>query len=379
MKTQTEPTALFKQKRLNSLDILRGFTLFLLVFLQPVLMALGKALQHPSYQAFLTHFRHASWEGIHFWDLVMPLFLFMTGVAMPFSFSKYREQKEKRGVYQRITKRVLLLFLLGMVVQGNLLALDWQQLYLYSNTLQAIAVGYLIAALIQLHLSTRMQLVATTLLLLLYALPFLLTGNYTPQGNWAEQVDKLILGQFRDGVYFTEDGLWHFSTSYHYTWVWSSLTFGVTVMLGTFANQLLMRYKQQPPKALARLIGVGLLLLTLGYLWSFQHPIIKKIWSSSMTLYTGGICFLLLALFYYWIDVRGKSSKLNWLKIYGMNSIVAYVLGMVINFRCIATSLFFGLESYLGSYYPAWITFVNYSILFLILRFLYQRAIFLRV
>ena len=98
-----------------------------------------------------------------------------------------------------------------------------------------------------------------------------------------------------------------------------------------------------------------------------------------MTLYTGGICFLLLALFYYWIDVRGKSSKLNWLKIYGMNSIVAYVLGMVINFRCIATSLFFGLESYLGSYYPAWITFVNYSILFLILRFLYQRAIFLRV
>jgi len=379
MKTQTEPTALFKQKRLNSLDILRGFTLFLLVFLQPVLMALGKALQHPSYQAFLTHFRHASWEGIHFWDLVMPLFLFMTGVAMPFSFSKYREQKEKRGVYQRITKRVLLLFLLGMVVQGNLLALDWQQLYLYSNTLQAIAVGYLIAALIQLHLSTRMQLVATTLLLLLYAIPFLLTGNYTPQGNWAEQVDKLILGQFRDGVYFTEDGLWHFSTSYHYTWVWSSLTFGVTVMLGTFANQLLMRYKQQPPKALARLIGVGLLLLTLGYLWSFQHPIIKKIWSSSMTLYTGGICFLLLALFYYWIDVRGKSSKLNWLKIYGMNSIVAYVLGMVINFRCIATSLFFGLESYLGSYYPAWITFVNYSILFLILRFLYQRAIFLRV
>lgn len=379
MKTQTEPTALFKQKRLNSLDILRGFTLFLLVFLQPVLMALGKALQHPSYQAFLTHFRHASWEGIHFWDLVMPLFLFMTGVAMPFSFSKYREQKEKRGVYQRITKRVLLLFLLGMVVQGNLLALDWQQLYLYSNTLQAIAVGYLIAALIQLHLSTRMQLVATTLLLLLYAIPFLLTGNYTPQGNWAEQVDKLILGQFRDGVYFTEDGLWHFSTSYHYTWVWSSLTFGVTVMLGTFANQLLMRYKQQPPKALARLIGVGLLLLTLGYLWSFQHPIIKKIWSSSMTLYTGGICFLLLALFYYWIDVRGKSSKLNWLKIYGMNSIVAYVLGMVINFRCIATSLFFGLEPYLGNYYPAWITFVNYSILFLILRFLYQRAIFLRV
>ena len=379
MKTQTEPTALFKQKRLNSLDILRGFTLFLLVFLQPVLMALGKALQHPSYQTFLTHFRHASWEGIHFWDLVMPLFLFMTGVAMPFSFSKYREQKEKRGVYQRITKRVLLLFLLGMVVQGNLLALDWQQLYLYSNTLQAIAVGYLIAALIQLHLSTRMQLVATTLLLLLYAIPFLLTGNYTPQGNWAEQVDKLILGQFRDGVYFTEDGLWHFSTSYHYTWVWSSLTFGVTVMLGTFANQLLMRYKQQPPKALARLIGVGLLLLTLGYLWSFQHPIIKKIWSSSMTLYTGGICFLLLALFYYWIDVRGKSSKLNWLKIYGMNSIVAYVLGMVINFRCIATSLFFGLEPYLGSYYPAWITFVNYSILFLILRFLYQRAIFLRV
>ena len=99
-----------------------------------------------------------------------------------------------------------------------------------------------------------------------------------------------------------------------------------------------------------------------------------------MTLYSGGWCLLLMALFYYVIDCKGFSKGLNWLKIYGMNSITAYVLGQVINFRGIVGSLFHGFEQFMGSdYYKVWLTFGNYMILFIILHLLYKRGIFLRV
>ena len=117
--------------RLASLDILRGFDLFLLVFFQPVFAALVRQLNLP--------FDHEVWEGFRFWDLVMPLFLFMTGASMPFSLSKYiGTSGSYRPVYRRILKRVFLLFVFGMIVQGNLLGLDGKHIYLYSNTLQSI-------------------------------------------------------------------------------------------------------------------------------------------------------------------------------------------------------------------------------------------------
>ena len=137
--------------RLASLDILRGFDLFLLVFFQPVFAALVRQMNLPFLNDILYQFDHEVWEGFRFWDLVMPLFLFMTGASMPFSLSRYiGTTGSYRPVYRRILRRVILLFVFGMIVQGNLLGLDSQHLYLYSNTLQSIAVGYFIAAVIQL-------------------------------------------------------------------------------------------------------------------------------------------------------------------------------------------------------------------------------------
>ena len=138
-------------QRLASLDILRGFDLFLLVFLQPVLVSLGACVDSSVMNAVLYQFDHEVWEGFRFWDLVMPLFLFMTGVSMPFSFSKYEREENRWFIYKKVLRRFVILFLLGMVVQGNLLGLDFKYIRLYSNTLQAIAAGYLIAALIQLN------------------------------------------------------------------------------------------------------------------------------------------------------------------------------------------------------------------------------------
>lgn len=365
--------------RLASLDILRGFDLFLLVFFQPVFVALGQQLNLPWLNSLLFQFDHEVWNGFRFWDLVMPLFLFMTGAAMPFSFSKYRNDPDKGAVYRRILRRVLLLFIFGMVVQGNLLGLNPKHIYFYTNTLQAIGVGYLIASVLLLHCSFKWQIIVTGLLLVVYWIPMTFCGDFTPEGNFAEQVDRAILGRFRDATYWNADGSWDFSPWYTYTWIWSSLTFGVTVMLGTFAGRIMKEGKENRAKVVRTLLLVGLALVGGALLWSLQMPVNKRIWSCSMTLLSGGYCFLLMAMFYYWIDYRGHSRGLNWLKIYGMNSITAYILGEVINFRCVAASVSYGLEQYLGNYYSVWLSFANYLIVFFILRMMYKREVFLKI
>ena len=132
-------------QRLESLDVLRGFDLFCLVALEGVLHPLGRAIDAPWYNDFLWCFSHVQWDGFSSWDLVMPLFMFMAGVSMPFALSRYKVMPDKWAVYRRIVKRVALLWIFGMMCQGNLLGLDPDRIYLYSNTLQAIAMGYLIS------------------------------------------------------------------------------------------------------------------------------------------------------------------------------------------------------------------------------------------
>ena len=98
-----------------------------------------------------------------------------------------------------------------------------------------------------------------------------------------------------------------------------------------------------------------------------------------MTLYSGGLCAALMALTYWWVDVRGHHRGLDWLKIYGMNPITAYVLGEVVNFRSIVASVSYGLAPILGEWYAVWLTFGNFLILFLILRVMYMNNIFLKL
>lgn len=352
--------------------------MFLLVFLQPVLWSMGEAVEGEWFASVIYHFDHEVWDGFRFWDIIMPLFMFMCGAAMPFSFAKYEDERGKTRLFGRILKRVVILWILGMIVQGNLLAMDASILRLYSNTLQAIAAGYLIGSVIVLNLSLRWQIAATALLLLVYWIPMTFCGDFTPEGNFAEMVDRNVLGHWRDDVYWDAAGNWHFHTPYTYTWIWSSLTFGVTVMLGYFAGIVIRRggRSMQTVKTLA-LIGTALVAASL--LWHLQMPIIKRLWTCSMTLFAGGICFLLMAAFYYWIDLKGHSRGLEWLKIYGMNSITAYVIGEVVNFRSIPASLTFGLERFIGEgWYQVWLTFANFSIVFLILWVMYRCRIFIK-
>lgn len=371
-------------KRLESLDALRGFDLFFLVALGPLMHSLARTANVEWLNESMWVFSHASWEGFSPWDLIMPLFLFMSGISMPFSLSRYKSISDKRPLLRRLAKRILLLWIFGMMCQGNLLALDPNTIYLYSNTLQAIATGYLITALLFLFTSRRTQIITAVVLLLVYwtAMQFITVdgyggGNYTPQGNLAEWIDNTVLGRFRDTAQVI-DGKVVVADWYHYTWILSSLNFGVTVLTGLFAGYI-AKDKIEEKKKLKLYFGTGITMVIAGWLWNFQMPVIKTIWTSSMVLVSSGYCFLLMGLFYYWIDYKGHRSGITWLKVYGMNSIVAYMLANVVNFRCIGESLFYGLEQYMGSYYSFLMTLWNIGAVYVIIWFMYKRGIFLKV
>lgn len=371
-------------KRLESLDALRGFDLFFLVALGPLMHSLARTANVEWLNESMWVFSHVSWEGFSPWDLIMPLFLFMSGISMPFSLSRYKSISDKRPLLRRLAKRILLLWIFGMMCQGNLLALDPNTIYLYSNTLQAIATGYLITALLFLFTSRRTQIITAVVLLLVYwtTMQFITVdgyggGNYTPQGNLAEWIDNTVLGRFRDTAQVI-DGKMVVADWYHYTWILSSLNFGVTVLTGLFAGYI-AKYKIEEKKKLKLYFGTGITMVIAGWLWNFQMPVIKTIWTSSMVLVSSGYCFLLMGLFYYWIDYKGHRSGITWLKVYGMNSIVAYMLANVVNFRCIGESLFYGLEQYMGSYYSFLMTLWNIGAVYVIIWFMYKRGIFLKV
>lgn len=372
-------------QRLESLDVLRGFDLFMLVGLEVALHHLSSAVNTPTFDSFMWCFSHVEWEGFSPWDLVMPLFMFMSGITIPFALSRYKDAQDRSLVYKRIFKRVVLLWIFGMMCQGNLLALNPDRLYLYSNTLQTIAMGYLISSLLYLHTRIRTQVIAAIVLLLGFweAMEFITYngyggGNYSPDGNLAEGLERTILGRFRDGASFV-NGEVIFSERYRYTWILSSLNFGVTVLTGVFAGHILKNKHLLPMKRLSYLIIIGISMVAVGWIWDIWHPVIKKIWTSSMVLVSSGYCFLLMALFYYLIDYKGYCKYTTWLKVYGMNSIVAYMLAMCINFSCISRSVFHGLAQYIGDYYQVLIALSNAAIIYFILWCLYKKQLFLRV
>jgi len=304
--------------RILSVDALRGFDMFWImqgkeVIVSLIVLILGSVPPWLQYQL-----SHPEWEGFSAWDMIMPLFLFITGVTIPFSMNKYIQgQGSRKKFYIRLFRRVLLLWILGMIAQGNLLSFDINKLHLFSNTLQAIAAGYFIASLVLLYVPLRFHIVITALLLVIYwiwmmflPLPGIGRGILQPEQNWAMYIDELILGRFRDGT--------------HYTWILSSLGFAATVMLGTHAGYIL-RNIQSRWKALGALVAVGILCLCLGWLWSFHFPIIKHIWSSSMVLWSAGWSFLLLALFYLIMEIGGLTTWAFPFMVIGSNAIIAYM------------------------------------------------------
>lgn len=368
-----------KKERLESLDILRGFDLWLLLMIGPIAEVINWTYTGPFVDALRHQTLHVDWHGFVLWDIIMPLFMFMSGVTIPFSMSKYRNgEKPGKQFYLRLLKRFCLLFFLGWIVQGHLLDLNPHTFHPFANTLQAIAVGYVGASLIYVYCGNKARIGATAALFIAYILVFAFSGTLHPDqyDNIAMTIDKAVLGSHRDGVIWNADGSWAYNPAYQYTWILSSLNFIVTVMLGCFSGELL---KNGSGKKGLKLFCMGLALTAAGLIMDPIFPIIKKIWSSSMTLFAGGISCIMLAFTYYIVDVKGWKKGIDWLKIFGMNSIAAYVIGEVIVFNSVSNSLLHGFEQFFGIYYPVLIAFANTIILALILKLMYKNKIFLKV
>ncbi len=358
--------------RLLSIDALRGFDLFIIVGGSRIILEFIKASKVGWLQPYVDQFEHVPWEGFRFLDLVMPLFLFIVGVVMPFSFAKRRERGDgKARLYLHVVLRTVVLFVLGMIAQGRLLEYDLSRLHIYCNTLQAIAAGYFIAAIIMLHLKLRWQIgVTAALLVVFFALlkwvpvPGHGAGVLTPEGNLAIYLDKLLLGRYQDET--------------PYTWILSSMTFACTVMLGVFAGYIL-RSSVRPLMKVAYLLGLGVATIALGLLWSLWFPIIKHLWTSSFVLYAAGMSCILLALFYLVIDVIGLRRWSFGFVVIGANAIFAYMATMLFNFGDIGQIFIGGLKRFLGPWYSFTYALAGFLVLWLILFYLYRKKTFLKI
>jgi predicted acyltransferase len=327
---------------------------------------------------WLNHqFEHSEWVGFTAWDLIMPLFLFVVGTAMPFAFARrIDEGQSKSQLYAKILRRTLILFLLGMAVQGHLLDFKLATLHIYANTLQAIAVGYLVTAVVMLNIGVLGQIIFAALMLvgfwlLLMYVPIAghAAGILEPHANVAMSVDEFVLGRFRDGT--------------PYTWILSGMTFAVSVFMGVFGAYVL-RSRLSPWGRAGALTVLGLGCLAAGWAWSEWggFPIIKHIWTSSMTLWAAGWCYLLLALFYILIDVLEFRRWAFPFVVTGANAIAIYViwdLKSLNPFPMMAKALVGGFAEHCGAAGPFLLAFTSVMLWWFVLYDLYRRKVFIRI
>lgn len=361
-----------KPARILSIDALRGFDMLMIILADRFFITLHEGSNSTFTLALANQFDHPKWLGSAFYDIIMPLFLFLVGAVIPFSMSKrIKGSSNLTPVYKKLIRRFVILFFLGWIVQGDLLALDLEKFKFFSNTLQAIAVGYIISCLAYIHLKRKGQfilfvscLIAYTLILMLGTVPGAERGVLLPETNIALYVDHLVFGQFEDGT--------------QYTWFLSGLGFIATTLSGVFAGELI-KSNLDRKKIAQKLLIYGVAGIVLGLLLSIWHPIIKKIWTSSFVLASSGVCFILMALFYWIIDVKGKVKWAFMLKVIGMNAIVAYVISHVIFFPGIAEDVLFGLKQYVGAYYDFVLTIGGFGILYFGLWYMFKKKTFIKV
>ncbi len=359
------------QNRILSVDALRGFDMFWITGGAAIFTTLHDAVKSPVTGAIAEQLEHVEWQGFHFLDIVMPLFLFLTGVSMPISFKRRLQKSSTADVWKHIFKRVIILWILGMMVQGHLLEYDFSKLAFFSNTLQAIAAGFIFSAVIILNLNIRWQLIVTCLLpiihsLCLYLIPVPEVGKVIiePHQNLSLYIDKLLLGSHHDGT--------------NYTWILTSINFTATVMTGVFASYILQSVLTSAKK-LQWLFITGLALFIGGLLLNIVDPIIKHIWTTSFVLFSSGICFLLLSLFYLIVDFWNIKGWTTFFIVIGSNSILAYMMGDMFTLGDLAAVFLRGLQSRLGEWYPFVLAVGTYTCFWLFFYYLYKKKIFIRV
>ncbi len=302
--------------RLLSLDFFRGITMFLLVAegteLWSVLVhdPIAGTFLEPVFQQF----HHHPWNGLRFWDLIQPFFMFIVGVAMPFSYAKRLKRGDSKSkITKHIIQRCIILLAFGVGLHcGYRHKLVWE----LWNVLSQLSVTILIAYILMRYKWSTQIIVSIGLLLLTEILyrTFPLEGYNQPfvkDHNFGSWMDMVLMGKINPG------GGWvtinFLPTAAHTIW-------------GVVAGQLLMSGHSELKKV--KLVAIaGAVALVLGYAldWTSVTPIIKRIATSSFTLASGGWALLVLALSYWIIDMKKIRGFVFPFAIVGMNSIFIYM------------------------------------------------------
>ena len=371
-------------QRVASVDALRGFSMFAILGVDVLAKAIEETLANAGW--FLaalgavigTQFTHAKWHGANFYDLVFPLFIFVTGTAIVLSLPKLVEHEGKWAAHKRVLGRSAVLFLLGVICYGGV-ANGWSEIRL-GGVLQRIALCYLFASLLFLNLSIRGMVASFAALLIGYwalmtfvPVPGVGAGSFAPGANLANWIDEHYLpGRKWEGNWDPEGIL-------------TTLPAIATCLLGVFAGLLLKNAKFEARQKSLWLIYAGVALLAAGLLWSLQFPINKYLWTSSFVLVAGGFAALLLGVCHEIIDVRGYRA---WPVVFmwvGASAIVLYVFNMITGFyplaqRIVGADVARLADTYLvqgaGQFFAA---ALGMAMAIAAARFLYRRRIFLRV
>ena len=373
---ETKKKEQHQTERLASLDMLRGFDMLWIIGGGSLIISLAKTTQWGWLQVIAEQMEHVKWDGFHFEDLIFPLFMFISGVAIPFAITAKVEKGVNRNLlFRKILKRGIILVLLGILYNGAL-EKGFTNMRV-ASVLGQIGLGYLFAATIVLYSrSFKIRLLwllgilaGIATLQLAIPVPGYGAGLLDPVGGINAWIDRLLLPGRLHGGTFDPEGL---------LCIVSAIT--VTLM-GSFAGFVLRDGNPASQRKAGVLAVVGAALFTVALLLSTFYPIIKANWTVPFNLLTAGIGFMLLSLFYFCIDVKNWTGgiiayKLLFFKVIGMNSITIYMATRILNFNQVSRFFTGWLASPLGD----WIIILGAITLeWLLLYSLYKKKIFLRV
>jgi predicted acyltransferase len=306
--------------RLLSLDFMRGFIMVLLALESTGLYEhLSEASEGTFFHNFMQQFFHHPWNGLHFWDLIQPGFMFMAGVSMAYSLRKQKQQGYTWNTsFKKTLKRCALLFFWGVLdyaVRPHGLSFElWDVLTQLSFT---TLVAFLIF-----DWSITAQVIFCVFLLLLTEVLYRFTNipnfdqPFTDQHNFGNYVDLILMNKIN-----------------HDGWVAiNCIPTAVHTISGALTGKLFLSDRKDKIKPL---IGLGIICLIVGYGLDVAHitPIIKRIATSSFTLASLGWCLLGLAFCYWWIDIRNHKNYLQFFLVVGMNSLFIYLFFEIVGSR----------------------------------------------
>jgi len=364
-----------KPTRLKSLDALRGFDMLWIIGLDLFIRAVAGITESPLLDWWAEQTQHAQWDGLRAYDLIFPVFVFISGVAIPYAMrAKLERGTGKLKLTLHTLKRVALLIFLGLVYNG-FLQLNWETLR-YASVLGTIGIAYGIAALVFLFTRsfiTRIAwaialLVGVALLQLLYPVPDHGSAVLTQEGIFNAWFDRTYLPGHLYGTTFDPEG-----------WL-CAISAGFLALTGCLAGELLYHRKTPRLLSVGQFIAIGTALILLGWLcWRLGYPPIKSAWTSSFNLLAGGIALLLLALFHLLTDF-GKTP--NWslpFQIIGMNPLTIYLLYRIVPFGKISQFFFGGIARHRGEWEQPTLILGMLAIQWLLLYLCYRKRIFLRI